>query len=126
WTRASRIVLERNPTYRERIYDLTAASDAPDLKDDVAGLAGRTTPMIDRVEVLIVDESQPRWLAFQQGDLDVLSLPSEFLPVAAPGGKLAPYLARRSIKLRRTEMADITLTYFNMEHPVVGGYSPER
>jgi len=126
WTRASRIVLERNPTYRTRVYDLAAADDAPELHDEVARLAGRTSPMIDRVEVLVVDEAQPRWLAFQQGQLDLLSLPPQFLPVAAPGGKLAPYLARRSIKLRRTEMADITLTYFNMEHPVVGGYSAER
>ena len=126
WTRAARIVLERNPTYRRRIYDFTPAADVPELGGEIAQLAGRALPMIDRVEILIVDESQPRWLAFQQGELDLIALPSEFLPIAAPGGKLAPYLAKRSIKLRRTEMADIALTYFNMEHPVVGGYSPER
>jgi ABC-type transport system substrate-binding protein len=126
WTRAARIVLERNPTYRAATYGFSAASDMPDLGAETAQLGGRTVPMLDRVEILIIDESQPRWLAFQQGELDVLALPSEFLPVAAPNGKLAPYLAKRSIKLRRTELADITLTYFNMEHPVVGGYSPDR
>jgi ABC-type transport system substrate-binding protein len=82
--------------------------------------------MIDRIEILIIDESQPRWLAFQQGQLDMLALPPEFIPVAAPQGKLAPYLAKRSIKLHRTELADIALTYFNMEHPVVGGYTADR
>jgi ABC-type transport system substrate-binding protein len=126
WTRAARIVLERNPGYRPAVYEFTAADDQPELAAEVAQLSGRPLPLIDRVEISIIDESQPRWLAFQQGSIDVLALPSEFLPVAAPGGKLAPYLAKRSIKLRRTELADITLTYFNMEHPVVGGYSPER
>ena len=126
WTRAARIVLERNPGYRHSVYEFTAADDHPELAEELAQMSGRPLPLIDRVEIAIIDESQPRWLAFQQGVIDVLALPSEFLPVAAPGGKLAPYLAKRSIKLRRTELADITLTYFNMEHPVVGGYSPER
>ncbi len=126
WSRASRIVLERNPDYVERTYDSVAASDAPELADEVTHLRGRRVPMIDRIEISIVDESQPRWLAFQQGALDLLALPFEFLPVAAPNGRLAPFLARRGVKLRRTEMADIALTYFNMEDPVVGGYTPER
>jgi ABC-type transport system substrate-binding protein len=126
WTRASRIVIERSPTYRLRTYDFAAATDLPDMAGEVARLAGRPTPMIDRVEILIIDESQPRWLAFQQGELDLIELPPQFLPMAVPGGKLAPYLAKRSIKWRRTELADINLTYFNMEHPVVGGYTPEK
>jgi ABC-type transport system substrate-binding protein len=126
WTRASRIVLERNPTYRAPTYEFNAAADAPDLEPEVAQLRGRQTPMLDRVEILIIDESQPRWLAFQQGQLDLMALPFEFIPVAAPNGKLAPFLAKRSIKLRRTGEAGVALTYFNMEHPVVGGYTPER
>ena len=126
WTRAARIELERNPDYEARTYDYVAADDVPELADEVARLRGRRLPMIDRVEVLIVDESQPRWLAFQQGALDLLELPFEFLSVATPNAKLAPYLARRRIKLCRTELADVTMTYFNMEDPMVGGYTPER
>jgi ABC-type transport system substrate-binding protein len=126
WTRGSRIVLERYKGYAGRTYDGIAAADVPDLADEVAQLRGRRLPMIDRVEINVVEESQPRWLAFQQGAVDLLSLPFEFLPVAAPNGRLAPYLARRAVKLRRTEQADITMTYFNMEDPVVGGYTPDR
>jgi ABC-type transport system substrate-binding protein len=126
WTRSSRIVMERNPTYRRSLYAFEAAADMPDLAPEVERLRGRSLPMVDRVEISIIDESQPRWLAFQQGGLDILALPAEFLPVAAPNGRLAPYLERRAIRMRRTAMADITLTYFNMEHPVVGGYTPER
>lgn len=126
WTRAARIVLERYEDYDPHSYDGVAAADAPDMADEVRRLRGRRVPMIDRVEINVIDESQPRWLAFQQGALDMLAVPFEFLPVVVPNGKLAPYLARRGIKLRRTELADIALTYFNMDDPVVGGYTPER
>ncbi len=126
WTRSSRIVLERNPRYREVRYDLAAAEDAPDLAAEVAALHGARTPMLDRVEVSIIEETQPRWLAFQQGELDVLALPFEFVPLAAPRGKLAPFLARRGIKMRRTAQADVAVTYFNIDHPLVGGYTPEK
>ncbi len=126
WTRSSRIVLERNPDYREERYDFEPAADAADMHDEVARLRGRRLPLIDRVEIAIIEESQPRWLAFLQGDLDVLAVPLEFVPLAAPDGRLAPYLQRRGIRMRRTAAADVALTYFNMDHPVVGGYTPEK
>lgn len=127
WVRTSRIVLERNPGYREVTYDFTAADDAPDLAADMAALRGRRLPLVDRVEVSIVEESQPRWLAFLQGKLDLLDpVPTDFGSLAAPKGRLAPFLQRRAIGMRLTEMSDVTLQYFNMEHPLVGGYTPEK
>jgi ABC-type transport system substrate-binding protein len=126
WRRSSRIVLERNPDYRGERYDFEAPEGDARLGAESQQLRGRSMPMIDRVEVTIVEESQPRWLAFQQGKLDVLAVPTDFGDLAAPGGKLAPHLARRGVRLTRTSLADITLSYFNMEHPVVGGYTPEK
>lgn len=126
WTRSSRIVLERNPDYRDAHYDFEPAEDALDMRDEVARLRGRRLPLVDRVEILVVAEDQPRWLAFVQGELDLLAVPGEFVPVAAPNGRLAPFLERRGVKLTRTAGADVALTYFNMEHPVVGGYTPEK
>jgi ABC-type transport system substrate-binding protein len=126
WTRSARIVLERNPDYREERYDFEPAADAAGMRDEVARLRGRRLPLVDRVEISIVAEDQPRWLAFQQGELDLLAVPGEFVPIAAPNGRLAPFLERRGVKLRRTAAADVALTYFNMEHPVVGGYTPDR
>jgi len=127
WTRSSRIVLERNPGYREVVYDFAAADDMPTLGADVARLQGRRIPLIDRVEISIIEESQPRWLAFIQGDLDILDpVPADLVRVAAPNGKLAPFLARKGMKAVFTSMSDIVLSYFNMEHPVVGGYTPDK
>jgi ABC-type transport system substrate-binding protein len=127
WTRSSRIVLERNPTYREELYDFGAANDVPQLAPETTRLAGRRLPLVDRVEILIIEESQPRWLAFLQGQLDILDpVPVDMMRVAAPNGRLAPFLGRKDIKALFTPMSDITLSYFNIDHPVIGGYTPER
>jgi ABC-type transport system substrate-binding protein len=126
WRRSSRIVLERNPAFREKLYEATPPADDARLVADATRLRGRRLPLNDGVEISIVEESQPRWLAFLQGELDVLGIPSEMLDLAAPGGVLAPHLARRGIQLSRTAMADLSLIYFNMDHPVVGGYTPDK
>ncbi|HUP06372.1 MAG TPA: ABC transporter substrate-binding protein, partial [Caldimonas sp.] len=74
----------------------------------------------------IVEESQPRWLSFLNGQFDLVSVPLEFANQAAPGGKLAPWLAKRGVTMERYAAADRTLFYFNMQDPVVGGMAPER
>ena len=53
-------------------------------------------------------------------------LPSDFVNIAAPQGQLAPNLKKRGIRMSRVIGADITYTVFNMKHPVIGGYAPER
>jgi len=127
WTRSSRIVLERNPGYREERYDLTAAADAPQLSAETERLQGRRLPLVDRVEIAVIEESQPRWLAFLQGQLDILDpVPTDMMGVAAPNRRLAPFLEKRRVKAAFTPMSDVTLSYFNMEHPLVGGYAAEK
>ncbi len=126
WKRTSRIVLERNPTYRQEIYDFAAPDQMPALARDIERLRGRRIPLVDRVEVTIIEEAQPRWLSFDQGALDHLLVPVEYGTLVAPNRKLAPNLARRGVRLDVTPMADLAMTYFNMEHPLVGGYAPEK
>ena len=46
--------------------------------------------------------------------------------MAIPNGKLAPNLGKRGIKLDQNPGEEVTYTYFNMEDPVVGGYTPEK
>ncbi|MDB6000363.1 MAG: bicyclomycin resistance protein, partial [Rhizobacter sp.] len=126
WRRSSLIVLERNPGFRELIYDAEPNADDAAGQAMLAQFKGRKLPMIDRVEVSIINESQPRWLAFLNGQLDSIGVPLEFANLAVPGGKLAPNLAKRGIKMERTVGADRTVFYFNMEDPTVGGYTPEK
>jgi ABC-type transport system substrate-binding protein len=127
WQRSAKIVLERNPNYRDHAYDeVPSAGNARD-QAIAARLAGRKLPLVDRVEVSIIEEEQPRWLAFLNGDHDLMErLPNAFASIAIPYDKLAPNLARRGIQLERVPLVDSTLTYFGMEHPVLGGYTPDK
>ena len=86
WRRASRTVLERNPRFREeRFTTLGAPDDNPALQAVAQRLAGARAPLLDRIEIDVIEEAQPRWLAFLNGSLDMLTLPPAFGPLAMPG-----------------------------------------
>ena len=127
WRRSSRIVLERNPGYRDEVYDEQGAPG-----DAAAGalaqkLRGRKLPMLDRVEVYIVEENQPRWLAFLNEEHDLVDeVPYDLADLAIPNGRLAPALARRGVQMDRGPRSVVDVAIFNVEHPLVGGYTPER
>ncbi len=127
WRRSSRIVLERNPAYREMFYDAQPNADDAAGRAIAQKLRGRRLPMLDRVEISVIDENQPRYLAFVNRQCDLLDrLPLDFVNIAIPGGRLAPGLARHGIKLERGVAADVTMTLYNMDDPVVGGLAPEK
>ncbi|MBL8305886.1 MAG: bicyclomycin resistance protein [Rubrivivax sp.] len=125
WRRGSRLELERSPSWRGVRYEGTPAAD-PVAQRIAAQLRGRTLPLVDRVVVDIIEEDQPRWLAFLEGAHDLLEVPGAYRGLAAPGGTLAPFLARRGIRLQTQLQPDIVMSFFFMEHPLVGGYTPEK
>jgi ABC-type transport system substrate-binding protein len=127
WKRSSRIVLDKNPAYRDVFYAEEAPADDPIAQQAVARLKGRKLPMLDRVEVSIIEEAQPRWLSFLNSEMDMLEqVPEDFTTVAIPNNKLAPNLARRGIYAVRYPRSDLALSYFSMEDPVIGGYAAEK
>jgi ABC-type transport system substrate-binding protein len=131
WRRASEIVLERNPDYRMRTYDAHPAANDAEGQAILAKFKGRRIPMVDEVRVAIIEENQPRWLSFLNGQSDMIGtqtspLPPEYVNVAAPGGKLAPNLAKQGIRDYRSLNADVGFIVFNMEDSLVGGYTPEK
>ena len=127
WQRSSRVTLVRNPNYREEFYN-----EQPDPKDAesvaiAARMKGKRLPLLDKVIVSIIDEPQPRWLSFLNGEHDLMErLPQNFATHAIPNNKLAPNLAKRGIQMERVPLSDITMFYFRMDHPVVGGYTPDK
>jgi ABC-type transport system substrate-binding protein len=126
WRRSSQIVLERNPGYRQPAWEATPAAGDAEGQAWVKQLQGRTLPLVDRVEVSIIEEAQPRWLSFLNRQIDLVAVPQEFSAQALPGGKLAPHLARKGIQGWRFTTPATQFTFFNMEHPVVGGYTPDK
>ena len=126
WRRSSRIVLEKNPSFRDARYQSEPSADDPEGQAWAKRFNGRRLPLNDGVEIAVIDENQPRWLSFLSGDADFARVPPELAPMAAPNGKLAPNLARQGVRLRRYVNADNAFSYFNMEDPVVGGYEPHK
>jgi ABC-type transport system substrate-binding protein len=127
WRRSSLIVLERNPTFREMLYDGEPAADDAHGQALLKQFKGRRLPMVDRVEVSIIDEQQPRWLSFLNGQIDLIErLPNEFINIAMPKGVVAPHLAKRGIRGQQVLASNVQLTFFNMDDPMLGGYAPDK
>ena len=127
WRRSSRIVLEKNPNFREAYFDAELPPESDPLGRQLhAEMKGKRLPQIDRIEVTIVEESQPRWLAFLNRETDWVSVPLEFTNMAIPGGSLAPWLEKRGVRYIANIDPDLTYLYFNMKDAVFGGYTPEK
>ena len=126
YKRSSRIVLEANPQFRKFVFD----EPAPANKADAAiarALKGRVLPAIGRIEISVIEEQQPRWLAFLKREVDYLQpFPLGFVGELLDNGKLKPALAAKGIYHELLLRPNTWWAYFNMEDPVVGGYTPEK
>jgi ABC-type transport system substrate-binding protein len=125
WRRGSLIVLQRSPTYRGETYEGTPA-DEPRARAIAQRLGGRRLPLVDRLEFHIIEEQQPRWLSFVNGQLDVLEVPGGFGTLAVPGGQLAPFLRKKGVQLDLSSAPDMSMHYFNAADPLVGGNAPTQ
>ena len=127
WRRSSRIVLVKNPNFRDERYAEEAPADRPDLQAVAQKFKGRPLPMVDRIEIAIIEQSQPRWLSFLNREAELIQeLPGEFAPVALPNGQLAPNLVKRGIAKVPYVNPDINHVFFNMKDPMVGGYDAHQ
>jgi ABC-type transport system substrate-binding protein len=120
WRKASRVVLEANPDYRALRYP---ESSDPQHRALIERMKGKTLPQIGRIEISIIEEPQPELLAFIQGDLDWIALGGDYITRVLVDGKLKPDLAAKGIQHLRFGAPTLTFTYFNMDDPIVGGYS---
>ena len=124
WTRGQRIELEANPGFRDERYP-TARGDPRDAAV-AAGLSGRKLPLVDNVDIRIIEESQPRMLSFDRGQLDYVSVPPTLVTAVLDGDKLKPELAKRGIVLHHESEPSLGFFFFNLDDPVVGGYTPAK
>jgi ABC-type transport system substrate-binding protein len=127
WKRSSRLTFAKNPNYRGEVFDESAAPGDKVAEGIAAHLKGKRLPLVDKVVVSIIDEPQPRWLSFLNGEQDFMErLPQNFVTQAIPNNQLAPNLVKKGIRMERVQLSDISMMYFNMDDPVVGGYAPEK
>ena len=125
WTRGAKIVLTASPSYRGFIWDFAPGADPEDGKI-IAAMKGKAMPQIGRVEISVVPEDQSRWLAFQNGEIDLFNLDGPLAPRAILNGKLRPELAAKGVLLSRLIEPELSHYYFNMQNPVLGGLTKEK
>ncbi|MEO5968912.1 MAG: ABC transporter substrate-binding protein [Bdellovibrionia bacterium] len=115
----SRIVWDRNPTYRKELYPSEGDSD-----DQALGYledAGKPLPMSDRIVVQVITEKQPMWLNFLAGKLDFAGIPKDnFTSAITPKKELSPELAAKGIRLLKSAALDVTHGTFNLSDPLIG------
>ena len=128
WRRAQRIVLEANPGYREEYFPALPPNADAEAKAAFAAMKGKRLPQVGRVEVAVIEESNPRLLAFNSNELDLVDVPRDLVTrVLDDKNRLQASYAKQGVTLQRAEEAGYAFwPYFNMNDPVVGGYAPEK
>ncbi|MFO1316473.1 MAG: ABC transporter substrate-binding protein [Burkholderiales bacterium] len=124
WRRGQRIVLEASPTFRDVRYP---ESGDPADRALMAKFRGRRLPMIGTIDIAVIEEANPRLLAFEKGALDYIEVPVDLVAnVMDQGNVLKPRFRQAGVTLQRGIIPGITYTWFNMDDPIVGGYEKEK
>jgi ABC-type transport system substrate-binding protein len=123
WRRGSKVVLVANPGYHDDRFPTEFETGTP---AEVRANAGKRLPLIGQVEVNVIEEANPRLLAFDARQIDYLWVPYSLIDRVTEGGKLKPEYERRGVRRTRVLETAFTYTYFNMDDPTVGGYTADR
>jgi oligopeptide transport system substrate-binding protein len=105
------ITFTKNPTYREKFFPSDASPELQSFLTD----AGKRLPLIDKVVVHVMKEDQPKWLKFNKGEIDYISIPKDNFTSAVKENKLSSELTNKGIYLEITPGLDVTYTAFNFE-----------
>ena len=106
-----RITYTKNPTFREKFYPTDASPELQNLLAD----AGKKLPLVDKIVVHVMVESQPAWLKFNKGEIDYYGIPKDNFATAIKDNKLSPELQTKGISLIVAPQLDLTYTGFNFE-----------
>ena len=126
WKRSFRIELVASPSYRRPVFITETAKDE-DARRVQQSLKGKTYPLVDAVNVLVLEEQQARVLAFLNRELDILEqVPPPLSEMVLQNGQLKPQLAQQGIRLFWFTPLQIYYVWMNMDDPVIGGYTREK
>ena len=114
---ANKFVYIKNPNFRNKYYPSEGAEG-----DKTKGLlsdAGKKLPLVDTLVVNVMEQDQTRWLNFQKGKLDYISIPKDnFETAVTPDNGLTDDLSKKGIVLEITPGLDVTYIAFNHEDPL--------
>ena len=119
WEKETKLTLVRNPNYHHGRYPSEGASG--DSEKGMLDDAGKPVPFLTKIVRYILVEEQPRWLNFNRGLLDIVTLDKDSYYDAFPtGSTLSENLKERGVKVIKTPQLDISYYCFNMTDNVVG------
>lgn len=119
WQPGSRISLIKNPAYRTSRYPESASEKFR--KEGLLADAGKALPLLDAVDIRIIKESQPAWLSFISGKLDLIGIPKDnFDEVILNRVDLAPDLREKGVHLKIHPGNSFWFIAFNMQDDVLG------
>jgi len=119
WHRGLKVIFAKNPTFREELFP--APPPGVEVEKDVLASVGKRLPLMPRIELITYLESQPMWLNFLNGNLDVSGIPKDNFDAAVQLGKnLQPELEAKGIKLHITPTMTVFFMIFNMEDELLG------
>lgn len=117
WTRGSRIILEKNPSYRDVRYPSKASPEFEHLLGD----AGKRIPFLDAIVYHVYERDQPMWLKFRVGDLDMTQMPAEYHDsVFDKDLNLKQELVDDGVSNYNLALLDFIYRGFDIEDPIVG------
>ncbi len=113
----STITYVRNPKFREKFYPVEGEEG-----DDKLGLladAGKRIPLVDKINVHIIVESQPKWLSFMKAKEDLIEVKDVNIQQAiTPEKELKAEHKEKGLRLIMKPMLDVTYFAFNHEEPI--------
>ncbi|MCK4885953.1 MAG: hypothetical protein KAS96_01130, partial [Planctomycetes bacterium] len=125
WHRGSYIKLVRNQKFRGEPYPTEGEPG-----DEEAGYlddAGKTMPFVDGITWSIIQEQQPAWLLFMNGQIDVKTIPKDnFGEAIGVNMELTDQMKALNIKLEKYLTSSFYFLGFNMEDKLLGNNKPLR
>lgn len=119
WQRGHIIVLERNKEYHPSFFPTEGHSKFKAL--GFLADAGKPLPFLDRIEMAVIKEEQPRWLNFLKGKLDRLSIPKDsFQQAILNQVNLSPELKDKGIRLTIETGSTFRYVVFNLKDEILG------
>src|SRR5690606_29050811 len=107
----NRIEYTKNANFREKTFPCDSSEEFAAVAKEYCG---KKLPLVEKVVVNIIKEDQPRWLNFQKGNLDFISIPKDnFDAAVTPTNELAADLKTKGIDLLIQPSLDVTYTAFN-------------
>lgn len=126
YERGQRMVLVKNPGYREDLYPTDGAPG--DAEKGRLSMAGRRLPLNERVVATVIKEDTPMWLYFVSGHLDRAGIPKENFDTAVDlkTEQLKGLLADHGVRLERDPRIEVIYDCFNFDDAVVGVKAGEK